>query len=99
MPGPADIDLDRRYSTGSLIIENAEQQQSRLRREEADARHARWQQTILFLALLAAAAVIFVICVDVVLYSGSPAEQKYAWAILSAIVSGAVGFRIGAKRG
>lgn len=93
------IDLNERVAAGSLTIETAEEQQSRLRREEADARHSRWRNTALFGALLVGSGVIFVICINIVLNSTSADEQKFAWAILSAIVSGTVGFTVGRARG
>jgi hypothetical protein len=73
---------------------------SRLRREEADAAHRRSQERIILGAVVIATAAVMVVCIGVVIVPGSPPEDaKWATTLLTAIVSGGLGYllRPGAK--
>jgi hypothetical protein len=66
---------------------------SRLRREEADAAH-RWSKEIMILrAVVMATGVVMVVCIGVVIVPGSPPENaKWATTLLTAIISGGLGY-------
>jgi hypothetical protein len=66
---------------------------SRLRREEADAAHRRSKETVILWGVVIATAVVLIVCIGVVIVPGSPPENaKWATTLLTAIVSGGLGY-------
>lgn len=66
---------------------------SRLRREEADAAHRRSKEIIVLRAVLIATAVVTIVCIGVVVVPGSPpVNARWATTLLTAIVSGGLGY-------
>ena len=74
-------------------LETPAERTSRLRRDEADAAHRRFRETFILLAVVIATAVVMVVCLGVVIIPGSPPENaKWATTLLTAIVSGGLGY-------
>ncbi len=80
--------------------ETSAERASRLRRSEADAAHRRSQETFIQRAIVIATAIVMIVCIGVVIVPGSPPENaKWATTLLTAIISGGLGYllRTGGK--
>lgn len=99
------IDLNRRIEGHHLDLkitptETSKEEESRLRREEAQSAHDRWRSTIAFAALVLAAFGIAGIAAYMLLGQASSADdKKWGASILTALFTGAVGYMTGQKAG
>ena len=66
--------------------------QSHLKVEEEKARHERWKEKAVLLAVLVGLSVIAAACLVVVFFPGPSEDKKWAMSILAAIVSGGLGY-------
>jgi hypothetical protein len=75
--------------------ETPSERASRLRRDEADAAHKRSRETFVLRSVVIATAVVMVACLGVVIIPGSPPENvRWATTLLTAIVSGGLGYAL-----
>ena len=73
--------------------ETTAERSSRLRREEADAAHRRSKEIIVLWAGVIATVVVMAVCIVVVFVPSSPPENaRWATTLLTAIVSGVLGY-------
>lgn len=82
--------------SGSLSYEDPQDKKHRLEQEAADAKYKRWRSTSLFGATLEGLAFIFWLGLQTLGNSqASQDDKKWATALVTAIVSGSVGFVTG----
>lgn len=73
--------------------ETPAERDSRLRRDEADAAHRRSRETFVLRAVVTATAIVMIVCIGVIVVPSSPPENaKWATTLLTAIVSGGLGY-------
>jgi hypothetical protein len=82
--------------TGTLSSEDPTDKEYRLNREADEARHRRWRGTVLFGFTLVGLSCVFLLCFQNLSNSqASSDDKKWATALMTAMVSGSVGFVAG----
>lgn len=76
--------------------EDPVERDARLKREAEEARHRRWLETGMIVVITLGLIGICIVCVQIMLDQNAPADTKeWAKPIITAIVSGAIGFATG----
>lgn len=95
------IDLDQaaeHYTLELKSVEHPEERQSRIRKEEADAQHERWKATIFYAVGIVVTLVVGGLGLWAALDPSWPeAQQRFGTTVVSAILSGVVGFLVGKR--
>lgn len=87
---------DRKVDFRITSIETPEELRSRLQREEAAARHERFKDLVILVAVLLGVAVMMAFGLRIAADSNSsPDDKKWATALLTSIVSAGLGFLTG----
>lgn len=96
-PGQSDlVKLAKGYRVELKSHELPQELESRLRKEEADAALERRKNLLLFLTAIAGVVAVAALCAFVAARPGSSADdKKWATAVLTSVVSAAVGFLAG----
>jgi hypothetical protein len=103
MPTWSFKDLDKISESKNLKVNIAtadtpEEIAFKLSREESDAKYHRIKDLILFIAVLLGVSVIVYVCLNTAINnSTTPDDKKWATSILTAIVSGGVGYLTGKR--
>lgn len=87
-------DLANRHQLSIVPREEPDQRDSRIRLEEASAAHGRRKDWLLLISALAVIGVALCLCVWSIVTKGSATADK-EWAILTAIVTGLLGYVVG----
>jgi len=87
-------DLANRHQLSIVPREDPDQRDSRIRTEEASAAHGRRKDWLLLISALAVIGVALCLCVWSIVSKGSATADK-EWAILTAIVTGLLGYVVG----
>ena len=87
---------DRGLSISISTAETAPDRDSRIREAEADARTRRTKETVLFFAVIVGVVLLAIVAVKLILSpTSSPDDKKWATTILSAMVTGGIGYLTG----
>jgi hypothetical protein len=78
-----------------LPHESPEERDSRLRIEESRAGHEIWKERVIIAAFVTSLAVILVVAVGVLVFSGDPTTKNWATTALMSVLMGIVGFFTG----
>ena len=89
-------DLANRHQLSIVPREDPEQRESRIRLEEASAAHGRRKDLLFSVSALVVIGVALCLCVWAIVGEGSASSDKErAWPLLTAIVTGLIGYVVG----
>ncbi len=89
--------IDSILQNSTISIENPEDRSVRLRIEEAEANQKRQQKQVKFWVLIVIISTTFLACLYFVFISNDIESKNWAKNIISALVSGFLGFELGNK--